>query len=59
MIFSVVHKETGMIYTVYGVAQSQGYAHFLIYEDGQWVYRSAKHFRPLNLSRRKFEEEEA
>lgn len=55
MIFTIIHKDTGRIYTAYDVVQSKGYPHFLIYEDGQWVYRSAKHFRPLKLSRSKFE----
>lgn len=56
MSFPVVQKDTGLIFTVYDVVQSKGYAHFLIYENGQWIYRSAKHFRPLKLSRKKFEE---
>lgn len=47
MKFSVIHKETGQIFEVYDVVQSRGYAHFLVCEDEQWVYRSAKHFRPL------------
>lgn len=58
MTFPVVQKDTGLIFTVYDVVQSKGYAHFLIYEDGQWIYCSAKHFRPLKSSRRKFEERE-
>lgn len=45
-MFDVCDKETGKIHVVYHVVQSKGYPHFLIYDDGQWVYRSAKYFLP-------------
>ena len=35
-------------YTVHNVLNdNNGYPMFLIYKDGQWLYRSAKHFRPI------------
>lgn len=36
------------IYEVYDITYDKnGYPHFLIYKDGQWVRLSAKHFRPI------------
>lgn len=33
---------------VYAVRDDRdGYPHFLIYEDGEWKYVSAKHFEPI------------
>lgn len=47
-MFTVKHKVSGNIYTVYDVRNdSNGYPHFLIYvRDNQWLYISAKHFLP-------------
>lgn len=43
----MVLRGTDKIVDVYDVAyDSSGFPHFLIYENGQWVRRSAKHFRP-------------
>ena len=48
-IFSVISKETGDIKTVYDVRTNKvGYPHFLIYDNGQWKYMSAKHFEPIS-----------
>ena len=34
-------------YEVYDITyDSSGYPHFLIYENGQWLRKSAKHFIP-------------
>ena len=34
-------------YEVYDISyDSSGYPHFLIYENGQWLRKSAKHFIP-------------
>lgn len=34
-------------YDVYDITyDSSGYPHFLIYENGQWIRKSAKHFIP-------------
>ncbi len=45
-MFRVWHKAKNRWYTVYHVVQSKGYPHFLIWDDGQWKYLSAKHFEP-------------
>ena len=35
-------------YTVYDIRYNNaGYPHFLFYKDGQWLLRSAKHFKPV------------
>ena len=44
-IFTVFNKDTLKEVNVYAVKNDKvGYPHFLIYEDSQWKYRSAKHF---------------
>lgn len=48
-MFDVCDKETGKMCVVYHVVQSKGYPHFLIYDDGKWIYKSAKHFKPCEL----------
>ena len=48
-LFSVILKETDDIKSVYDVRINKtGYPHFLIYDDGQWKYMSAKHFEPVS-----------
>ena len=43
----VVHKENNKVYEVYDISyDSRGYPHFLIYDKGQWLRMSAKHFEP-------------
>ena len=43
----VVHKDNKKVYKVYDIAyDSKGYPHFLIYDKGQWLRMSAKHFEP-------------
>lgn len=50
-IFSVISK-TGKFYEVYSVkSDKHGYPHFLIYDDKQWKWRSAKNFEPVELGR--------
>ena len=47
MMFNVIDKESGFTYSVYNVRDDKvGFPHFLIYDDGQWVWRSAKHIQP-------------
>lgn len=47
-LFMVFDKEKQKIYKVYAIRDdSKGYPHFLIYDNSQWLYVSAKHFRPL------------
>ena len=46
-IFSVweIDEEAATRVEVYAVRDDKnGYPHFLIYKDGQWIYKSAKHF---------------
>lgn len=46
-MFDVYKKETDEIVDVYDIRTDRaGYPMFLIYENNQWKYRSAKHFRP-------------
>lgn len=48
-LFAVILKETCDIKSVYDVRINKtGYPHFLIYDDGQWKYMSAKHFKPVD-----------
>ena len=48
-MFAVINKENEEIYHVYDVAYDKtGYPHFLVYENGQWVRMSAKHFAPVD-----------
>ena len=43
----VYDKQTGVAYVVYDITYDKsGYPHFLIFKDGQWLRRSAKHFTP-------------
>lgn len=47
-LFKVVDKETDLVVFVHGVRDDKtGFPHFLIYEDNQWKYKSAKHFIPF------------
>ena len=47
-LFIVMKKGTDDIRSVYDVKiDKAGYAHFLIYDDGQWKYMKAKHFEPV------------
>lgn len=47
-MFRVVSKETKEISIVYDVRTDKtGYPHFLIYNDREWKYMSAKHFMPV------------
>lgn len=49
-VFQVVKKEDhDEIREVYDVRNNNcGYPHFLIYENGEWKYVSAKHFVPYS-----------
>lgn len=47
-LFVVILKKTDDIKSVYDVKiDKAGYPHFLIYDNGQWKYISAKHFEPV------------
>ena len=44
----IVEKETGMFYDIFDVTYDKnGYPQFLIYKNGQWLRKSAKHFTPV------------
>lgn len=46
-MFKVFHKNKQREYEVYNIRDDKtGYPHFLIFQDGRWVYQSAKHFVP-------------
>lgn len=49
-VFQVVKKEDhSVIRKVFDVRSDNcGYPHFLIYENGEWKYVSAKHFIPYS-----------
>lgn len=50
-LFKVVDKESNMAVHVYGIKDDKtGFPHFLIYEDNQWEYVSAKRFIPAEES---------
>lgn len=46
-MFVVWDKRRGKQVDVYHVVQSKGYPHFLIWDNGKWLYESAKHFLPV------------
>lgn len=47
-LFIVCRKSNNEETVVYNVRDDRkGYAHFLVYDDGQWKYESAKHFVPF------------
>jgi protein-disulfide isomerase-like protein with CxxC motif len=43
----VVHKETGKLFTVYNVRDKNGFPFFLIFDNNEWKYVSAKYFTPM------------
>ena len=47
MIFTLYNKQTGQATQIYAIrTKKNGYPMFLVYERGQWIWRSAKHFQP-------------
>lgn len=53
-MFNVYKKETDEIANLYEIVNvydvktdRAGYPMFLIFENNQWKYRSAKHFKPI------------
>ena len=57
-MFKVIHKETEKTVDVYDIIYEpiSGYPQFLIYEDNQWLRKSAKHFRPYEDKKKKLYE---
>lgn len=46
-MFNVYKKETDEIVDVYDARTDRaGYPMFLVFENNQWKYRSAKYFKP-------------
>ena len=46
----VVHKKTEKIFKVYKIKNNKnGYPNFLIYDENQWKWLSAKHFKPAKI----------
>ena len=54
-MFKVIHKETEKPVDVYDITYERisGYPQFLIYENNQWLRKSAKHFRPYEDKKKK------
>jgi hypothetical protein len=50
-MFKVIRKEDEKVFDIYDIRYDaiSGYPQFLIYEDNQWLIRSAKLFEPLTL----------
>lgn len=47
-MFKVIRKEDGRAFVVYSVRNDKvGYPHFLMWEDNQWKWQSAKYFSSL------------
>jgi hypothetical protein len=45
----VRNKDNNKIYEVFQITyNNNGYPHFLIYKDGEWLRMSAKHFKPID-----------
>lgn len=45
-----VEKKSGSFVKVYDIkTDKSGYPKFLIYDNGQWLWKSAKHYRPLTM----------
>lgn len=43
----LIEKETSTEVQVFAVSTDRwGYPKFLVYEDGQWIWKSAAQFRP-------------
>lgn len=44
-MLKLYNKHTGLETTIYGISEdSHGYPKFLIRENKQWVWKSAKHY---------------
>lgn len=57
-MFKVMNKETEKVFEVYNIRYDAitGYPQFLIYDDGQWLCRSAKFFKPYEDKKKKLYE---
>lgn len=49
-MFKVKNLTDNNIYIVYDIQyDGAGYPHFLIYQNNQWIRKSAKHFQPYQF----------
>lgn len=45
-MFKVIDKSKNEQKSVYAVSYKKGYPFFTFYDNGQWITRSAKHYKP-------------
>lgn len=57
-MFKVICKEDNKTFNVYDIKYDviSGYPQFLIYEDNEWLLRSAKLFKPYEDKKKKLYE---
>ena len=57
-MFKVIHKETNKVVDIYDIRYDAitGYPQFLYYEDGEWLLKSAKHFKPIGTKKKTLNE---
>lgn len=54
-MFKVIRKEDEKVFDIYDIRYDaiSGFPQFLIYEDNQWLLKSAKLFRPYEDKKKK------
>ena len=57
-MFKVIRKEDNKTFNVYNIRYDaiSGFPQFLIYEDNQWLLKSAKFFNPYEDKKKKLYE---
>ena len=57
-MFKVTRKEDNKVFDIYDIRYDaiSGFPQFLIYEDNQWLMRSAKLFKPYEDKKKKLYE---
>ena len=48
-MFTVKHKKTGKVYTVYSAIPELNTTWFLFYEDNMWSWRKSNHYEPYDF----------
>lgn len=47
--YDIVDCRNSKWYKIYSIRNDKtGFPHFLIYDENQWKWQSAKHFKPIN-----------
>ena len=48
-MFDLINKNTNERVTIYKIRDdvNTGYPQFLFYQNDEWIWKSAKHFRPI------------